>query len=85
MKRIMDTDEQPMDGLLGEKVTLLCAAYFYTGTLTGVNDFSVELTDPSIVYETGAWDDAKWADAQKLPTKVLHVTRQSIEGFGVLK
>jgi len=85
MRKIIETDEKPLDLLIGETVTLLCAAYFYTGKLTGVNDYCVELEDPSIVYETGKWDSPTWADAQPLPTKHLYVTLGSIEGFGVLK
>ena len=85
MRRIIETNENALEGLMGETVTLLCAAYFYTGKLTGVNDDCVELTDPSIVYETGAWTDKSWADAQELPTDRIWVTKASIEAFGVLK
>lgn len=66
--------------LLGEKnVVLMCANYLYTGTLTGVNDTCVELEDPSIVYETGAWSSKEWKYAEKLPCKKLTVQTAAIE------
>ena len=86
MKKLIEIDEtEGLQKLMGEKVTLLCNAYFYTGVLVGVNDTCVLLKDPSIVYETGAWDKKDWADAQKLPTDALYVQTGHIESFGVLK
>ena len=56
MKKLVEqVDGEGLEGLLGEEVLLLCANYFYTGKLTGVNKTCVLLTDPSIVYETGDW------------------------------
>ena len=52
----VDKDSEGLKGLIGEKVTLLCANYFYAGKLVGVNDSYVKLENASIVYETGAWD-----------------------------
>jgi hypothetical protein len=66
--------------LLGDRVLLMCANYFYEGVLEGVNDDCVLLTDPGIVYLTGRWDTAKWEDRQQLPGP-HYVARQSIESF----
>jgi len=86
MKRIVETSEDSaLDALLGEKVLLMCSDYFYTGQLTGVNDTSVELSEPSIVYETGKWDAANWADVQRLHVDVWNVQRSHIESFGAGK
>jgi hypothetical protein len=71
--------------LLGERVTLFCANYFYTGRLIGVDETCVLLEDPAIVYETGPFTDAKWKDAQRLNVKTWYVQRAFIESFGVLK
>ena len=85
MKKIVDelADEGLM-ALLGERVTLLCLNYIYTGTLLGVQDDCVLLSDPAIVYETGPFSDPKWKDAQALP-RSLYVMRRCIESFGVMK
>lgn len=86
MKKIIEsTDPEGLDALLGERVTLLCLNYFYTGTLAGVNETCVLLTSPSIVYETGDWKTKTWANAEALPTDKLYVQRSAIEAFGVLK
>jgi hypothetical protein len=71
--------------LLGERVTLLCANYFYTGKLIGVDNTCALLEDPYIIYETGPWSDAKWKDAQSLCTKTWYVQLRFIESFGVTK
>lgn len=84
MKKIMNVVEVDGEGLLalmGQKVLLMCMNYFYYGTLTGVNDSCVELTDPKIVYETGKWDAGKWQDAQALPVKSCYVQLGAIESF----
>jgi len=86
MKRIIETTEnQGLDGLLGENVLLLCANYFYTGKLVGVNDTCVELENPSIVYETGPWTESTFKDIQRLHVTTFFVQRGAIESFGLSK
>jgi len=87
VKKLIEVVEaEGLESLLGERVTLLCMNYFYTGKLLGVNETCVLLADkPAIVYETGSWDEKKWADAQELPTDKLYVQRAAIEAFGKLK
>jgi len=70
--------------LVGKRITLFCVNYIYTGKLIEVNDTSVVLTDPAIVYETGPLRTKKWKDAQNFPNK-WHVQKNSIESFGELK
>jgi hypothetical protein len=85
MKKLIEVDNEGIDVLLGERVTLLCMNYFYTGILSGVNEKFVQLTDPKIVYETGEWSSKDWKDAQALPCKVLYVHLAAVESFGILK
>jgi hypothetical protein len=84
MKKIVEVSDEGLEGLLGETVTFFCMNYFYTGKLVGVNDTCVKLESPKIVYETGAWSDKEWSDAQSLPG-ALYVQTHSIESFGVMK
>ena len=85
MKKIVEeVSGEGLEKLLGERVTLFCAVYIYTGKLVGVNDNCVLLTDAAIVYETGPLLDGKWKDAQPLPHD-WYVMRGMIESFGVLK
>lgn len=87
MKKLVSVTEvegEGLIGMMGERVTLFCLNYIYTGKLVGVNDSCVRLDDASIVYETGAFTDSTWKDAQKLPRSV-YVQLGAIEMFTVLK
>jgi hypothetical protein len=87
MKKIVNVTEvsgEGLIGLLGERITLFCLNYIYTGKLAGVNESCVLLEDAAIVYETGGLTDKAWKDAQKLPGN-WYVQIGSIESFGVLK
>ena len=44
----------------------------------------MKLESPKIVYETGAFDDPKWKDAQPLPREI-YLQIAMIEAFGVVK
>lgn len=82
--QVKEVEGEGLVGLMGQRVTLFCAAYIYTGKLVGVNDTFVKLEDPSIVYETGPLTTGTWQDAQKLP-RGWYVQTAMIESFGVLK
>lgn len=87
MKKLVKVEEIEGEGLLallGQRVTLMCANYFYTGKLEGVNATCVLLSDAHMIYETGAWNEPKWKDAQKLPGSI-YVQTHMIEAFGILK
>lgn len=66
--------------LLGERVLIMCANYFYEGVLTGVNDNCCLLSDAGIVYVTGPWTEKSWQDRQQLPGE-HYVMIQAIESF----
>jgi len=83
-KLVEEVSGEGLVKLLGERVTLFCCRYIYTGKLTGVNTDCVLLSDCGIVYETGELETKKWTDMQKLPHD-WYVARQSIESFGILK
>lgn len=87
MKRLIETtDASGLEALMGERVTLFCLNYIYTGKLTGVNATCVLLTDkPVIMYETGPLTVGHLKDAQPLPNDDLYVMTQAIESFMVLK
>ena len=87
MRKVVNVTEVSVEGLdklLGETVTLFCMNYIYTGQLVGVNADCVLLEQPKIVYETGAFTEKAWKDAQALPHD-LYVMKSSIEAFGIMK
>jgi hypothetical protein len=83
-KLIVEEENEGLLKLLGERVTLFCMNYFYTGILCGVNETCVKLDDAQIVYETGELLAKEWKDAQRLPNS-WYVQISSIESFGILK
>ena len=85
MKVLVETkDGEGLETLMGQRITLFCINYIYTGKLVGVNVTCVKLSDPAIVYETGAFSDKAWKDAQTLPHD-LYISTTAIEAFGVVK
>lgn len=85
MKVLMEIKECGLESLMGKKVILFCANYFYTGKLVGVNKSFVKLENPAIVYETGPFTDSKYKDEQSLCTKEHYVRIPAIESFGEAK
>jgi hypothetical protein len=85
MKTIVQVQNEGLESLLGERVLLMCAGYFYEGILIGVEDTFLKLDDAAIVYATGAWSDKAYADIQKLHQKTWYVQRGLIESFGKSK
>ncbi len=85
MKRLVEeVSGEGLDKLLGERVLLMCANYFYEGKLAGINESCVLLEDAGIVYETGQWSTKGYTDLQKLPS-AWYVQIAAIESFGVSK
>ena len=90
MKMITNVEGEGLESLLGQRVTLYCGVYIYTGDLVGVNDRCVKLSNAGIVYETGPYFDKDgkfvkdWLDYQKLPND-WYVSTQAIESIGILK
>lgn len=83
-KIVEEISGEGLEKLLGERVTLFCLNYIYTGKLMGVNATCVRLEEAAIVYETGELTDRNWSDAQSLP-HAWYVQLNAIESFGVLK
>jgi len=85
MKKIIEETGEGLESLLGERVLLMCAGYFYEGKLIGVNDTCVKLSDAHIVYSTGTWSDKTYSDIQKLHVSDWYVQTGLIESFGKSK
>ncbi|MCP3684562.1 MAG: hypothetical protein GY861_17995 [bacterium] len=86
MKRIIEeTENQGLESLLGDRVLIMCAGYFYEGKLSGVNEQCVELEDPGIVYETGPFTEDNYKAIQKLHVGKWFVSMALIESFGLSK
>ena len=83
MKKIVEVSNQGMETLLGEKVTFFGLNYIYYGKLIGVNEHDIILENAYIVYETGAFSDSKFKDAQKIANE-FRLRTAIVESYGVL-
>jgi len=84
VEEIQDVDNGYIN-LLGKEVYVSCGNYAYTGVLIGVNSSIIEIMDPSIVYETGPWNQKNWKDNQRLPTEFAFVNIDHIESLFAVK
>lgn len=86
MKKVVESnDETILEELLGKTVTFMCLNYFYNGTLVAFDEKSAKLKDPKIIYETGAWDNEDWSDAQSMNVPFWNVKLDAVESFGESK
>ena len=82
---IENQDNEGLESLFDKEVTFFCMNYIYAGKLVGVNDDCVKIENPKIIYETGAFTEKSWKDAQALPNKYFYIQKSSIESFGECK
>ena len=85
MQVLVETKEVKEEGflsLLGKNVEIYCGVYIYAGKLVGVNSTCVKLANPHLVYETGAFSDKKFKDAQHMGREFHYVATTLIESFG---
>jgi hypothetical protein len=83
--QVTEVDGEGLEALLGKRVLLMCAGYFYEGKLIGVNKTFVKIEDPHIVYSVGKWSDKYYEDSQRLHADHWYVKLGLIESFGVSK
>lgn len=83
-QKVVEVEGEGLMALMNQRITVFCMNYIYTGKLTGVNATCILLEDAAIVYETGAFNDPKWKDAQALPNPV-YIQIAAIESFTILK
>jgi len=85
MQVLVETKEVKEEGflsLLGKNVEIYCGVYIYAGKLVGVNSSCVKLANPHLVFETGAFSDKKFKDAQHMGREFHYVATTLIESFG---
>jgi hypothetical protein len=80
--KVVEVDGEGLVALLDKMVLIICNNYFYYGKLAGVNDTCIKLEQPYKVFETGAYGEKKFADAQKLPVDAWYIQTAHIESFG---
>lgn len=85
LTNITEVDNEGLLSLIGKNITVFCSVYIYTGQLIGVNKDDIKLVGARLVYETGAFTDNKFKDAQEINKgKPWYVRTQAIESYGEL-
>lgn len=79
---VQEKEGEGLLALLGRKVTFFCLNYIYHGELIGVNSTCVKLKNAYIVYETGAFNEVGFKDAQKLADE-WYLPLPTIESYGI--
>lgn len=83
MQVLVETkDKEGFHALLGKNIEVFCGIYIYAGKLIGVNDKCIKLENPHLVYETGAFLDKKYKDAQYMGREYHYIACSFIESFG---
>jgi len=88
MTKLVQVQEIENEGILklmGKRVTFFCLNYIYVGELIGISDTCVLISNPAIVYETGAFTEEKYRDEQSLNVPEFFIQKSCIESFGILK
>lgn len=78
---VIEVENEGFISLLGQQVEIRCTVYIYAGILVGVNNTCVKLNRAAIVYETGAFEDTKYKDAQIMGDG-QYISLGLIESFG---
>ncbi len=85
LMKVVEIEGEGLETLLEKPVMLFALNYIYAGTLVGVNESFVKITNASIVYETGPFGTPGYKDAQSLPGDCWYIQRGAIESFGLGK
>lgn len=84
IQTVVEVSGEGLEALLNKEVLIMCFNYFYAGILIGVNDTFIKLKNCHIVYETGAFSEPKYKDAQKIAEE-YYIQISAIESFGQSK
>ena len=84
LQTVVEDTQEGFLSLLGQNITLFCMNYIYTGKLVGVNENQLKLENAKVVYETGAFSEKAWKDAQPLPN-AAYIRFSAVEMYTVLK
>ena len=86
MKQLVkETETKPLDEMLGKNITVFACRYFYHGKLVGYDADEIVLEKPSVIFETGKYDDATFKDIQSMGVDRWVIARSAIESYGEMK
>ncbi len=83
LTNVVEVKEEGFLALIGQNIEVFCGIYIYAGKLVGVNNTCIKLANPHLVYETGAFLDKKYRDAQAMGREFHYLQTAFIESFGI--
>lgn len=83
LQNVVEVAEEGFLSLIGKNVEIYCGIYIYAGKLVGVNSTCIKLENPHLVYETGAFTDKKYKDAQHMGRDAHYIQCAFVESFGI--
>lgn len=85
MRKLIESDANAFDSLLGKKIVVYACRFIYTGILEAVDNNTLLLSDAHIIYDTGEHHSNKkaWATVEPCWTSHWNVQIASIESFGL--
>ena len=69
---------------VGKNVTVGCN-FIYYGVLKSVDEDTLTLSNPKMVYDTGSWSDKDYKLEEEMPSDEVVIFISKIEFFGELK
>lgn len=80
----MESIEETIEDLIGEKVIAYCARFIYCGKLVAADDRWLFLEAAEIVYDTGEHSEKKkhWAASEPTWTPQWRISVAAIESLG---
>lgn len=82
LKEVQEVKDKGFAALLGKNIEIFCGVYIYAGKLVGVNSTCVKLANPYLVYETGAFSDKRYKEAQSMNREFHYISMSLVESFG---
>ena len=85
MRKLVESDSNAFDPLLGKKIVVYGCRFIYTGILEAVDNNTLLLSDAHIIYDTGehSKDKKDWDTVEPCWSNDWHVQIASIESFGL--
>ena len=79
---VVEVENEGFFALLGKNVEVHTPNFIFAGKLEGVNDKFIKISNAHTVFDTGAYTNKNYSDAQKRQQDVWYIMLGSIIAFG---
>ncbi len=78
---VVEVDGEGFAALLGKDVEVQTPNFIFAGKLEGENDTFIKLSNSHVVFDTGAYKNAKYTYAEKRSTDALYIQKAAIIAY----